>query len=53
LITDEKWNYKMAHFHTNDYYEAVYGRLKDAPVGKKRSTPQKIAEELQNGTFPY
>jgi len=39
--------------HTNRYYDALYGRLKDIQKDKIRNELKKISDELLNGTFPY
>lgn len=39
--------------HTKVYFEEIFNRLNNAPVGKVRSELDKIAQELLNGTFPY
>jgi hypothetical protein len=41
------------NIHTNVYFQNLNSRLGNAPIGKRRETLQKIAEELQKGEFPY
>jgi hypothetical protein len=42
-----------ANVHTKTYYDEIYNRLERIDVGKRREELQKIATELQNGTFPH
>ncbi|MDR0573556.1 MAG: AHH domain-containing protein, partial [Tannerella sp.] len=42
-----------ANIHTTEYFQNINNRLQDTPIGKRRKELQKIAVELQNGTFPY
>jgi hypothetical protein len=42
-----------ANVHTKAYYDEIYNRLERTNAGKRREELQRIATELQNGTFPY
>ncbi|MDR3048135.1 MAG: AHH domain-containing protein [Bacteroidales bacterium] len=42
-----------ANVHTDAYYRNIYDRLEKTPINQRRYELQKIAEELQNGIFPY
>jgi hypothetical protein len=42
-----------ANVHTNKYFDEVNIRLERIPVNQRRNELQKIATELENGTFPY